>query len=153
MAFAPDAVIRTHRPATLREWWQNELRWRRLHLLSLFRLRRELLADPRAALRHLFPYALAWGVAASAVLALITALFARGSARRAAPSLALLLAGGGLLRELAAPLEVLAYRPQRRLLAALACSPLLTALGWAACVIASVTPRQVKLQFKGARQG
>ncbi|MCU0507505.1 MAG: glycosyltransferase family 2 protein [Anaerolineae bacterium] len=151
-AFAPDAVVRTHRPATLREWWQNELRWRRLHLLSLFRLRGELLADPRAAARHLFPYALAWGVAGSAALALIAALFARGPARRAFRSLALLIAGGGLLRELAAPLEVIAYRPQRRLLAGFAFSPLLTALGWAACIVASVTPRQVKLQFKGARQ-
>jgi hypothetical protein len=62
------------------------------------------------------------------------------------------LAAASLLRELAAPIEVIAYRPQRRLLGALVYSPLLTALGWLACVISTLTPRKVRLQFKGARQ-
>ena len=151
-AFAPEAVISTHRPQTVREWWRNELRWRRLHLLSLLRLRRRVFDDPVSIARHLLPYAVAWGVALITGLSLLAAFLTRGHLRRSLPQIALLVAGASLLRELAAVIEVFAYKPARRLLPAFAFSPLLTALGWAACLIASLTPRSVKLQFKGARQ-
>jgi cellulose synthase/poly-beta-1,6-N-acetylglucosamine synthase-like glycosyltransferase len=150
--FAPDAVIRTHRPATVGEWWRNEMRWRRLHLLSLLRLRRGLLDTPESAARHLLPYGVAWGIAGTATLAFASRFLAGGALRLNLPLVALAFAAASLWRELGAVIEVVAYRPQRRLVTALALSPVLIALGWAACLLASLTPRKVKLQFKGARQ-
>ena len=150
-AFVPEAVIHTHRPASLRQWWANELRWRRLHLLSLLRLRAGLLRDPKQAARHLLPYAIAWGISLTGAAALVAFAFGkRGASVLGAASAAL--AGVALLRELGSVLEVFAFRPERRLLTAFLVAPVLTVLGWGACLIAMTSPRRAKLQFKGARQ-
>jgi cellulose synthase/poly-beta-1,6-N-acetylglucosamine synthase-like glycosyltransferase len=151
-AFAPDAAIRTHRPATLREWWRNEVRWRRLHLLSLIRLRDELLRDPRQGARHLLPYAIAWGVTVAWALLTGAVCFRPGRRHPILRSIAAGFTAFALLREFGSALEAFAYRPARGLLPALALSPALIILGWAACVVASLTKGRVSLQFKGARQ-
>jgi cellulose synthase/poly-beta-1,6-N-acetylglucosamine synthase-like glycosyltransferase len=150
-AFVPGAVIRTHRPASLPQWWQNELRWRRLHLLSLFRLRSGLLKDPSHVARHVYPYALSWTIFFSAVGGLLGLLF-RSRAGWTLATVSLALGSVGLFRDLGSLLEVFAYRPERRLLPAFVAAPALTVLGWAACLVSTASARRVKLQFKGARQ-
>ena len=59
-AYCPDAIVYTERPATLHEWWMNELRWRRAHLASLIRMRSYFLSRPREALAAFYPYIVAW---------------------------------------------------------------------------------------------
>jgi cellulose synthase/poly-beta-1,6-N-acetylglucosamine synthase-like glycosyltransferase len=69
--YCPDATVYTERPATLPEWWENELRWRRAHLASAFRLSTHFLASPRMALATLYPYIVAWLCVGVTLLALI----------------------------------------------------------------------------------
>jgi cellulose synthase/poly-beta-1,6-N-acetylglucosamine synthase-like glycosyltransferase len=73
-AYCPAATVHTERPATLREWWKNELRWRRAHLASLRRLRAHFLATPRAALASIHPYAVGWFIVGLGALALAVSL-------------------------------------------------------------------------------
>jgi hypothetical protein len=150
--FVPSAIIRSHRPATLREWWQNELRWRRLHLRSLLRLKGSLLADPQPVARHLFPYVTSW------MALLLTAAAAGSLPLRPGPlKEAVQLGWSGLtslllVRELGSVVSVMTYQPSARWLPVVPITPLITALTWAACCVASLTRNQAALQFKGARK-
>lgn len=148
--FAPEAQIRSHRPATLREWWQNELRWRRLHLRSLFRLKTGLLDDPVAAARHLYPYLTSWAVALATAAALLTLPFrrVRGVVLAGWAALATMM----MLREIGALISVLTFQPSTRWLPVIPLTPLMSTLTWAACCVASLTRNKAALQFKGARQ-
>jgi cellulose synthase/poly-beta-1,6-N-acetylglucosamine synthase-like glycosyltransferase len=149
--FAPGALIRSHRPATLTEWWQNELRWRRLHLRSLFRLKDGLMTNPIGTLRHLFPYIAAWAVAASTAAATGALVSRSGSFAQAA------LVGWGALvasllsRDMRPVVSVIAFRPSSRWLPLVPLAPLMSLMTWAACCVASLTRNQAALQFKGAR--
>ncbi|MGE5602949.1 MAG: glycosyltransferase, partial [Nitrososphaerales archaeon] len=149
--FALDAAIRSHRPATLREWWQNELRWRRLHLRSLFRLKAGLLATPGPTARHLYPYIASWTVALSTVIAAGAPLTRWSTLKQAA-----LLAWGGLtslllMRDLIPVVTVLVYQPSKRWLPLIPLAPVMTVMTWAACFVASLTAKRASLQFKGVR--
>ncbi len=151
--FVPGATIRSHRPATVREWWRNELRWRRLHLRSLFRLKDGLLSDPAQALRHFYPYIASWTAAAATGAALGAQL--TGSARLREASWL----GWGLLtslflsRDVAPVVSVIAFRPSKRWLPLVPLAPVMSIMTWAACLVASVTRNRAALQFKGARSG
>lgn len=149
--FARAAVIRSHRPATLREWWRNELRWRRLHLRSLTRLQDGITEGPVATARHLYPYITAWAVALLTML-VGGSIFTRSKWLKTAAgvawrgSTAILLA-----RELEPVVAVLAYEPSTRWLPAVPLAPVMTVLTWAACCVASLTQNKAALQFKGTR--
>lgn len=54
--FVPDAKLLTELPATLPEFARNEIRWRRAHIHSLFRLKRRFLSNPWAAFLDLYYY-------------------------------------------------------------------------------------------------
>lgn len=149
--FAPHALIRSHRPATLREWWRNELRWRRLHLRSLFRLKDGLLSDPAPTARHLYPYITSWLVALLTALAAGSLLLRPRGLRTAATlgwagSTSLLLA-----REMGPVASVLAFQPSARWLPVIPIAPVLTVMTWVACLVASLTRNRAALQFKGVR--
>ena len=58
-------------PATLREYWKNEVRWRRAHLASLYRHKATYLGSPRAVVTNIYLYVLAWAVASGTVAALV----------------------------------------------------------------------------------
>lgn len=72
--YCPQAVLTTDRPATLREFWRNEVRWRRAHLHLLLQHRRWLLADWRRALNAGLFYAVALAVTLFGIGALIAAV-------------------------------------------------------------------------------
>jgi cellulose synthase/poly-beta-1,6-N-acetylglucosamine synthase-like glycosyltransferase len=148
-AFAPDALIRSHRPATLADWWRNELRWRRLHLRSLFRLRAELLADPLSAARHLYPYATSW-LAVLFTAGVVLALPFRGVRGSLVPGWSALVAFL-LLRETGPVVSVLVYQPSVEWIPLIPATPVMISMTWAACCIASLTRDKAALQFKGAR--
>jgi cellulose synthase/poly-beta-1,6-N-acetylglucosamine synthase-like glycosyltransferase len=153
-AFVPGAATYSHRPATWREWWKNELRWRRLHLSSLFRLKSAVLRDPVATAKHLYPYVVAWSVLATSVAWLLTLLLDRthGHTVRAGAGQAWALVTGAVLaREMASVVEVLAYSRDARWLTVAAATPFLTGAGWAACVVASLTSGKATVHFKGPR--
>ena len=68
--FCPDATVRTE-ILTLREYWKNEVRWRRAHLASLYRHKATYLGSPRAVVTNIYLYVLAWAVASGTVAALV----------------------------------------------------------------------------------
>ena len=147
--FAADALIGSHRPATLTEWWRNELRWRRLHLRSLFRLKTGLLDDPATAARHLYPYLTSWTAGLLSVAAVLALPFRQARLW--------ILPGWGaifgllLLREIGPVISVLTFQPSVRWLRVMPVAPVMAVMTWAACCIASVTRNQAAVQFKGPR--
>jgi hypothetical protein len=145
-------VVYSHRPSTLAEWWKNELRWRRLHLRSLFRLRDIWQDDPIAAARHLYPYTVAWGMAALTAGAAVGIVAAPRPLRSG-----LLLSWAGalvwqLVRDLAGVFETAAYTAQPGWLRLIPVVPVLTVAGWLAGCRATLTVHRASLQFKGPRQ-
>lgn len=68
VVFAKGAYLRADRPATLREFWANEVRWRRTHLAGLWEHRASLLQRPLWAASQGYFYGLsaALGLAALA---------------------------------------------------------------------------------------
>jgi cellulose synthase/poly-beta-1,6-N-acetylglucosamine synthase-like glycosyltransferase len=58
-AFAQRALVWTHRPATLREFWKNEVRWRRAHLLDAWWHRQSLFSDTKNFVNNLSFYVVA----------------------------------------------------------------------------------------------
>ena len=150
-AFAPDAVIRSHRPTTLREWWWNELRWRRLHLRSLFRLKETLSGDPASTARHLYPYVTSWLVVLLTAVAAASLSLKPGRLKE--PILLSWFAFASLLfmREMSPVVSVMAFQPSTRWLSVIPINPVMTAMTWVACCIASVTSNKATLQFKGPR--
>lgn len=58
-AFAGGAHVHTQRPATLAEYWKNEIRWRRAHLSHLWRQRDWFLRSVRDAFQNTSPYLVA----------------------------------------------------------------------------------------------
>jgi cellulose synthase/poly-beta-1,6-N-acetylglucosamine synthase-like glycosyltransferase len=149
VSYARAAVVRTEAPATLREWWANELRWRRIHLTSLLRVARAKMTDKRSAVRALYPYIAGWTIALLGAAALALRLL--GWKSRLLESAWLLLAAPALAREMSGALETTAFSGDASWLSELAVIPGLTALGWVAAVIATVTRHRAPIHFKGPR--
>lgn len=74
IAFAKDACVLTERPATLRESWVQEVRWRRGHLLTLWRHRAWFCRDFKRTLRDVRFYFLAVIVAGGAMAAVVSSI-------------------------------------------------------------------------------
>ncbi len=152
VAYAPAALLCSERPATLREWWRNELRWRRTHLLTLFHVARYELRDPVSAAKALYPYAVAWtviGLSAAAGVAQVAG-FQR---RMLLETLLAAVVGGAVIREVAGAFETAAYTGEAHWLRVGPVMAVLTGLGWLANAIATLTTRQTRLHFKGPRSG
>lgn len=56
VAFAADARLVTDRPATLKEHWRHQVRWRRTHLSGMWEHRAILLKKPADLFRQLYGY-------------------------------------------------------------------------------------------------
>lgn len=150
-AYCPEAILYTERPATLREWWKNELRWRRAHLASLVRLREHFLADPRSALLSLHPYVVAWFCAAITLLTFgIVALGPRGARRPALLAWGAVLGQTGISRA-GLSFEVAAFTGDARWLKLAWTPPLLWAFTLAASLVACLRPGPQSAHFKGPR--
>jgi cellulose synthase/poly-beta-1,6-N-acetylglucosamine synthase-like glycosyltransferase len=151
-AFCPAAMLRSERPATLSEYWANEIRWRRAHLLSLFQVREYFLRDALSVLRSFYPYLVGWGIV---LLATFTAAaFAAGLPELAGYAAAFLGIGLAwtLMRRVELSIEVAAFTRDRRWLREAWAPPLLFAVTLLAGVAASVSLHRASLQFKGPRR-
>ncbi|HEU5087355.1 MAG TPA: glycosyltransferase family 2 protein [Roseiflexaceae bacterium] len=149
--YAQRAVVRTERPATWREWWQNELRWRRAHLRWMWVSRRMLAGDRRAAGRNLFPYVFAWGsVAALVVLACGAWRRVFGMGQTFAWILAAFVSWL-LLRPLGSVCAVIAYTRSASWIRVAWVRPILALLEIVAACIASLTFWRARVNFKGPR--
>lgn len=152
VAYAPAALLSSERPATLAEWWENELRWRRTHLRTLFHVAQAELRSPVSAARALYPYVTAWlilALAGSALLARTGPLQQHRSATSVAFSA---LSGVVLARELAGAVETAAYTGQARWLRTIPVIPILTGFTWIASAIATLSTGKTSLHFKGPRR-
>jgi cellulose synthase/poly-beta-1,6-N-acetylglucosamine synthase-like glycosyltransferase len=150
-ACCPDAFVYTDRPATWREYWRNEVRWRRAHLTSLFRLRAYFLHDIGSIIRSFYLYGLAWfsilltcGTIAAvllgspqspATIVIIWALFVAWLA----------------LRRATLAVEVAAYTRRMYWLRLIWMPPLLLFITLVAACVASISTGRVSMHFKGPR--
>ena len=151
VSHAPDALVCSERPATVGEWWDNELRWRRVHLSSLIRVARAEMPNAWAAAQALYPYAIGWSVLALGAGALAGSLSgARGAA--AARLAWASLTTAAVMREVAGAVETWAYTGDAHWLVAAPALPLLTLLSWCAAALASLSPGRAPIHFKGPRE-
>ncbi len=150
-AYARDAIVQTERPATLPEFWHNELRWRRAHLASIVRGQAHGPKDRRRLVRDLYIYGLAWlTFTATAIggLALTT-----GTRHVKVRAISLWAVGVAWLavRRAAIVIQVAAYTGERRWLGLLPVVPGLLVVTFAAICVATVTPHRRTMHFKGPR--
>jgi GT2 family glycosyltransferase len=150
VSYAPDAIVCSEKPTSLAEWWQNELRWRRIHLASLFRIARAEMPDTLSAARSLYPYLVGW-----AVLALGAGVIAsRRLSRKIAPAAEagwVSLSAVAVAREVAGAVETAAFTGDLSWLQTVVVIPALTVLSWVAAIVATLSPGQTTVHFKGPR--
>lgn len=150
-AFCPQAVVRTQRPATLGEYWRNDIRWRRAHFTSLLRLHDHFLNNPVSALTNLYIYGLAWFTLAFSMLVPAAMLVLPAAMRGHAIALWLVFVGWLLVRRAALAAEVAVYKQDWRWLKLVWVPPLLLIVTLAACVCATLTWQRQTAHFKGPR--
>lgn len=150
-AFCRDAMVQTERPSTVREYWDNEVRWLRFHLASLIRFRDYFFRDVVTGLKSLYLYVLAWGTAAITVATVIVVSTGNADAQVMAIGFWAIAIAWLLLRPTSLPVEIAAYTGDRRWLRDLWAPPVVFAVTMVAAVWASLTLRRVTLDFKGPR--
>jgi cellulose synthase/poly-beta-1,6-N-acetylglucosamine synthase-like glycosyltransferase len=149
--FCPQATVYTERPATLREYWRNELRWRRAHLISLFHLRAYFLRDTRSVIQNLYLYALAWFSLLLTCGTIAAILLGPPQVRAQALILWAWFVGWLALRRAALALEVAAFTRQAQWLCLGWVPPLLLFITFAASCVASISTGHATMHFKGPR--
>lgn len=148
--FCPDAMITTERPATLREWWRNEVRWRRAHLAATIRHLSPTPQGLKQALPGFYLYALAWVCLGLSLLALgvgVSSAQRRGGILRAWV-LGMVWLG---MRRTSVVLQVAVYTGDPRWLRLLGMPPLLLGLTLAAAWLATLQSGTAITNFKGPR--
>ena len=151
-AFARDAVIRTERPATVMEFWGNELRWRRAHFAAIARRQAgQVGSDRLRVVRDFYIYGIAWvTVVATAGVALALATGKYHSRTRVIGLWAIWI-GWIALRRAAIVIQVAIYTGQRGWLSLLPVVPGLLGVTFAAICVATLTPHRRTFHFKGPR--
>lgn len=151
-AYARDAAVHTERPATLVEFFRNELRWRRAHLAAIARPRTPEVASGRQrVIRDVYIYGVAWltvGASVTAALALATGV-ARIRTRVVGPWAVLI--GWLAVRRAAIAVQVAVYTGERRWLGLLPVMPALLGVTFVAICVATLTPQRRTRHFKGPR--
>lgn len=152
VGFARAAKVLTHRPATLREYWRNEIRWRRAHLASTWRHRRFYLQNPHSGLRQIFFYLMALAATGALILALtgLVMWFVAGTIVPTSLALLFLLWIAG--RRAALAVEVAAFERNGRSLKDGWAPPALLFVAFAASLAALLTPGKLPVHFQGPRQ-
>jgi cellulose synthase/poly-beta-1,6-N-acetylglucosamine synthase-like glycosyltransferase len=149
--FCPDAVVHTERPATLGEYWRNQVRWRRAHFGSILRLSDHFLRDLVSAVTHLYIYALAWAFAWLALATCVALMAGNGRMGTVLGSLLGTIAAWVLLRRASLAAEVAAYTQDMTWLKLLWVPPLLLCVTLAAILPATLTWKRKQVHFKGPR--
>jgi cellulose synthase/poly-beta-1,6-N-acetylglucosamine synthase-like glycosyltransferase len=148
--FCPNARIRTHRPATLEEYWKNELRWRRAHFRSLIRLKNYFMSDLRTTVRSFYFYALSW-------FSVLFSLFVVILVTTVSPIASLALSIWGLFicwllfRRASLAVEVSVFERDWEWLRLIWVPPLLLCLALASGWVATLSLSREKTHFKGPR--
>jgi cellulose synthase/poly-beta-1,6-N-acetylglucosamine synthase-like glycosyltransferase len=150
-AFCPEASVCTERPATLSEYWRNEVRWRRAHLTSLFRLRAHFLRDVPSVFSSLYLYALAWFSLLFTGITVAAVLLGSPQVRAAALILWSVFIAWVVLRRAALAIQVTAFTCEARWLRYLWVPPLLLFITLAASCVASSSIKRATMHFKGPR--
>ena len=149
--YARDAVVQTERPATLVEFWQNELRWRRAHLASIVHRRAHELDDERRLVHDFYIYGLAWMTVAATVGGALALTAGTRDVRGRAIRLWTVWVAWLALRRAAIVVQVAVYTGERRWLGLLPVVPGLLAVTFAAICVATLTPHRRTMHFKGPR--
>jgi cellulose synthase/poly-beta-1,6-N-acetylglucosamine synthase-like glycosyltransferase len=149
--FCRRAVVYTERPATLREYWRNELRWRRAHLTSIIRLREHFLRDVFSAFKSLYLYTLAWFSVLLTCAAVAAILLGSPQVRSSALILWALFVAWVALRRAALAVEVAAYTRQAQWLSQVWVPPVLLFVTFVASCVASASIGRTTIHFKGPR--
>lgn len=153
-AFARDAIVCSERPATLREWYQNELRWRRIHLRSLFHLREAVFRTPISAGWHLLPYLTAWaGVALSVAAGASLLVPGLVDMRGHLVTLALVFWVWSVSGDLAMIGEATLYTRTCEWVRVAPLAPVLVAMRVVSCCVATMTSGSAPIQYQGPRRG
>jgi cellulose synthase/poly-beta-1,6-N-acetylglucosamine synthase-like glycosyltransferase len=150
-AFCKRAIVRTELPATITEYWQNELRWRRAHLSALLRQPGFYLSNPKSILNNLYIYILAWGAAFASLASVLLMLVDGGRLAFQILVLWAILAGWVLLRRASLAAQVAAYTRDISWLRLVWVPPLLLVITLAAILPASLTLGKHTAHFKGPR--
>ena len=150
-AYCPRAIVYTERPATMAQYWRNEVRWRRAHLAALIRLRTQILHNIPSTLASLYLYSLAWFFVLSTGGAIAVALFGPASAGIIGLSLWAAFVTWLALRRAALVIEVTAYTGQVRWCRDVWAPPALLFMTLLASCVASLSQRRVSVNFKGPR--
>jgi cellulose synthase/poly-beta-1,6-N-acetylglucosamine synthase-like glycosyltransferase len=149
--FCPQAVIYTEVPATLKDYWRNEVRWRRAHLASLFRHTSYFLPNLIALTRSLYIYMLAWFTFLTGLGAGIILAFGSNEIRWMAPVLWVTLVAWLFFRRAALAGAVAAYTRQWKWLGLVWVLPVLLSTTLAAIIPATLTLKKSQAHFKGPR--
>lgn len=150
VARAPRAAVTTERPATLGEFWANEVRWRRAHLRGLWRHKDALLKSPLQVASGLYFYLLSVLVVVGLPISLLVALL-RPRRRPAVGQLTLALAIWLLGRRAALGAEITAYTGDPKWLGFAWAPAALLVPAMAASVVALLTVGRGQQWFKGPR--
>jgi len=149
--YCPKAIVYTERPATIREYWHNEVRWRRAHFLSFFRLRSFFLANLKSIFRNLYFYFLSWFTLLFSVFAGLVVLTGENQSKTLTLTIWLIFIAWIVLRRASLAVEVAAYTANPAWLKGLWTPPILLMITFPAAVVATLTLNQNRTQFKGPR--
>jgi len=149
--FCPEATVKTERPSTLQEFWENEIRWRRAHLASLFRHSNYYLKVPISVISNLYIYVLAWFTALFTVSVGVISLTQSGEIRTIVLTLWSLFMLWILLRRVALGIELAVYSKNASWLKLSWVPPLLLCITLLAILPATLTSQHISAHFKGPR--
>lgn len=150
-AVSQKASVLTSRPATLGEYWRNEVRWRRAHLASLFRLHQFFLSQPLTIIQNLYIYILAWVVLVLTICLGIMAIVGTYELRMMSIAMWLIFALWVLLRRAALVAQIACLTREWRWFKFTWTPPVLLVIVFVAIVFATLTVRTKNMHFKGSR--
>jgi cellulose synthase/poly-beta-1,6-N-acetylglucosamine synthase-like glycosyltransferase len=150
--FSSSAKVYSYRPATLKDWWKTEIRWRRAHFSSLFRLRDFLLNNVGSAISNLYFYTLAWFSIFFTLAIFLLIPFASRQVTITIFNLWGLFIAWLLLRRVSLAFEVAVYTKDIKWLRLVWVPPILLILSLIAGFIATITSKRLPIHFKGPRK-
>lgn len=150
-AYCKRAIVHTELPASIQDFWRNELRWRRAHLSSIQRFPDYFFSDPAKVIDHIYIYILAWAAVAATLGVAILVLITGGhlAVQTLVPWAAM--AAWVLLRRAALAAEVAAYTRDLAWLRWVWVPPLLLVVTLVAIIPASLSISKQNIHFKGPR--
>jgi cellulose synthase/poly-beta-1,6-N-acetylglucosamine synthase-like glycosyltransferase len=149
--YCSNALLRTIRPTTLKEFWGNEIRWRRAHFLSLFRFRNHFLHDFLSILRNLYFYMLSWFFMIFTTITICSIFFKTPESNHLILFLWILFILWTLGRRASLAIEITSFTKKKIWMELFWVPPLLLVITWVAICVATVTYFIQPMNFQGPR--